>query len=320
MRNPDSSIFAALVLLTLPAVAGNLPFGFDPNSQPNTNTLELESGDTLTIDTDAGVIDGDASFISTHTITDNLGNDYQAFYFDTVSIADGVTISITGSRGLALLSGGDLELASDLNHVGSDGTDGVSVEEVGGAGTDGRSIALVADGLLRLDATISVTGGVGGDGGPEQDPGYPGAGGDGGDAGDILIAAPRLVFNGAIDASGGQEGDVGWASEEPFTYAGQGGDGGIIKVCNDFTTTITADVSNGTEGSNTFEPTPGNDGLILYGSTPAELTPTVVYVDADRSEQTFQDGLSWATAFASLQDGLAAASAGDDVWVADGIY
>lgn len=51
----------------------------------------------------------------------------------------------------------------------------------------------------------------------------------------------------------------------------------------------------------------------------AFITTTVIYVDRAASGSV-HDGLSWATAFTTLQDGLAAATSGTEIWVADGIY
>ena len=46
---------------------------------------------------------------------------------------------------------------------------------------------------------------------------------------------------------------------------------------------------------------------------------TVIYVDR-AAGGSVHNGLSWATAFTTLQDGLAAATSGTEIWVADGIY
>ena len=43
-----------------------------------------------------------------------------------------------------------------------------------------------------------------------------------------------------------------------------------------------------------------------------------IYTDADRPPGG--DGLSWSTAFKDLQDGLADAGGGDEIWVAAGTY
>ena len=47
--------------------------------------------------------------------------------------------------------------------------------------------------------------------------------------------------------------------------------------------------------------------------------PTIIYVDANTTN-TVQDGKAWSTAFISLQDGLAAATAHSEIWVARGVY
>ena len=56
--------------------------------------------------------------------------------------------------------------------------------------------------------------------------------------------------------------------------------------------------------------------LILSSSVSAQI----IYVDLDGSVPGPRDGSSWSNAFATVSAGLAAASSGDQVWVANGTY
>lgn len=59
-------------------------------------------------------------------------------------------------------------------------------------------------------------------------------------------------------------------------------------------------------------------GAALLGLALASHAQSVVYVDADATGGN--DGTTWTDAFVELQDGLDAATAGDQVWVAEGTY
>ncbi|MFL7795041.1 MAG: hypothetical protein AB8I69_23075, partial [Anaerolineae bacterium] len=50
----------------------------------------------------------------------------------------------------------------------------------------------------------------------------------------------------------------------------------------------------------------------------ARADPGTIYVDVDAPGTP--DGLTWSTAFTNVQDALVAAVAGDDIWVAEGVY
>ncbi len=50
------------------------------------------------------------------------------------------------------------------------------------------------------------------------------------------------------------------------------------------------------------------------------LSSRRLYVDADVTLLTATDGMSWTSAYTNLQDALAVAVAGDEIWVAEGVY
>jgi hypothetical protein len=54
-------------------------------------------------------------------------------------------------------------------------------------------------------------------------------------------------------------------------------------------------------------------------TAPQAPTATIVYVDADAPGPT-HDGLSWTTAYTTLQDALTVAISGTEIWIAEGVY
>jgi hypothetical protein len=59
--------------------------------------------------------------------------------------------------------------------------------------------------------------------------------------------------------------------------------------------------------------------LTLLASAPLSASNHIIYVDADSLCNSGCGG-SWATAHPYLQDALAAAQSGDEIWVAEGLY
>ena len=59
--------------------------------------------------------------------------------------------------------------------------------------------------------------------------------------------------------------------------------------------------------------------FLLGWAVPEAARSATLYVDLDNSSGT-ENGSSWATAYTDLQDALAAAGSGDEIWVAEGTY
>ena len=160
--------------------------------------------------------------------------DVAVFAFEGLALGSGISLTISGSRPIALLSQTDFRLASPLiwnGARGSDGSDGMKGAldedgEMGGSGTTGGAGGIVflgAQSQLSIESVISVVGGTGGDGGNGGDGGFydyvtnvptggrggePGFDGIGGLAGGVTLAAPRISFSSesAIYADGGVHG------------------------------------------------------------------------------------------------------------------
>ncbi|NMC14093.1 MAG: hypothetical protein GYA34_14575 [Chloroflexi bacterium] len=59
-------------------------------------------------------------------------------------------------------------------------------------------------------------------------------------------------------------------------------------------------------------------GLAFLCHQPARADGNVIYVDADASG--VPDGYSRSTAYTNVQDALAVAITGNEIWVAEGVY
>ena len=59
--------------------------------------------------------------------------------------------------------------------------------------------------------------------------------------------------------------------------------------------------------------------IVLLTTTQVVRADGPIYVDRDAPGPT-HDGLSWTSAYTTVQDGLDAAIAGNEIWVAEGVY
>ena len=59
-------------------------------------------------------------------------------------------------------------------------------------------------------------------------------------------------------------------------------------------------------------------GVVLFFGTVNVLSASIIYVDA--SAGGANNGSSWANAYTDLQDAISAASSGDEIWIAAGVY
>jgi hypothetical protein len=268
-----------LTLLVLSAVIGGsalaaAPQGsiFDPDSVSYTNLgAQTFSSGTLTFNTDTLTV--------THSILGVIGTgnfDLSAsgavqmavFSFQSLSISSGVTISITGTRGLALASRTDLFLDTTLDVSGGNGVAGAATAGLGGPGAEGG----VRNGT-PASAPPSATGGDGGTGmgggvagadgtgvgagsggsGTSSGAGAYSAGGGGGSYGGLgghgqgAVANPATVVPGQSGASYGiadltdlfgGSGGGGGSRASSGGVGGGGGGGGTLALLAEGTLTI----------------------------------------------------------------------------------
>jgi hypothetical protein len=111
---------------------------------------------------------------------------------------------VKGNDGGYTLPGLNGDTSTDMSiRKGSGGGGGSSASNYGGGGGGGAGggcVALVSDGNLTIDGTLTSTGGGGGTGG--QDVSGNGGNGGGGGGGGILLMGLKVAVTGSIDARG----------------------------------------------------------------------------------------------------------------------
>lgn len=251
---------------------------FNPASSdhiPN-GALDLSTG-SITFNTDTGTFSGAAT--GSGELYDDAGDiEYAVFNFISFNIGGSATINVIGSRGIALLSQGDLTLGSQINRNGSDGIDDGGFGTAA-PGTDGGRISLVAADGLTISATVSANGGNGGNGangfeGASGSPSEPGGdGGNGGDAGNggaVTLGASSLSLSSALNATEGAAGmggmgGMGGFDPDTFGTAPNGFDGiqGNLGVGGTISIFVDGEPASGNAGS----------GTRLAADTPDYITP-----------------------------------------------
>lgn len=127
---------------------------------------------------------------------------------------------------------------------------------------------------------------------------------------DILpgdISSVSVVNSGAIISDTGASPGYVWQVQDLAP-----GEGGVITITGVAETNRFINTAVITTASPDIDPTNNT-------STVQTHIPGIIFVDVD-AEGSIHDGLSWLSAYTNLNDGLAVAVEGDEIWVAEGTY
>ncbi|HZZ29473.1 MAG TPA: autotransporter-associated beta strand repeat-containing protein [Pirellulales bacterium] len=180
----------------------------NPNSYGSIGTLNVLSG-TLAINTDTLTMSNAASFTGA-ALAQAGGPEIAVFDFSSITIGSGITVTITGSRPLALLSKGGALINTTLPNFSGGGYDG---------------------GFLSLPSSITTASQ------PGQGPGAGGASGDltggggyGGNGGGAIDTVGTPYGNLLQTLVGGSGGGVGITNNSSTAQLEGGSGGGAIEV------------------------------------------------------------------------------------------
>lgn len=216
-----------LALSTLGAAslsAATINSMFDPNDYSSLGTLNLLAGDTLSINTNTLALTTTGSVaLNLNGVAANSqgGGVTMALYnFSAVHIPAGVTVSVTGNRGLVLSSLSSINFGSTLSLNGTAPSAGSNTPGNGGSGAEGGS-----PNSTFASTTTAATRGRGGirDGGTSAANGF-GFGGaiSGGD----FAAGSGGGYGGTGGLKGGTAGVSYGNAQLDELYGGSGGAGG----------------------------------------------------------------------------------------------
>lgn len=229
---PRSAALLATVALLVPPAARADPL--NPLDFPSLGAVTLAAG-AYTIDTGATppTITGPINLMG--AVYGNGASGIAVFSFDALTIPADVSIAVTGNRPLALLSAGDMNIASTLSVNGGNG----QTSGLGGAGVAGGGAGGVAGPTPSSNVSRGGTGGgPGGGGGGAFFAGAPWTGAAG-------LAYGRLPLRLEAGSGGG-----GGASTSASGGAGGAGGGALELGALGMLTVAAPIVADGGKGGN----------------------------------------------------------------------
>jgi autotransporter-associated beta strand protein len=267
-RGLGVGLVVALTTLALSAQAATVGSRFDPSDYADDGALTVTSG-SLYFDTDN--LTNSATGTGGFLVTNESDKVVMAmFNFTSVGISNGVTVTVSGNRGLVIGSQGDISIDTTVSVAGVDSGDGPTLYGDGGPGADygldgvGTNCFSQGPEKGRGGPGTGTSGdndgwgygggswaNVNGDAGAGEGAGYGGAGG----ANNLNNKAGGLTYGDAAltDLLGGSGGAGGRHSKASKMNSAAGG-GGAIELTANGTITIgangTIDASGGSAYNN----------------------------------------------------------------------
>ena len=315
-HNPSFSavISAPALLLALAAGVHAAPIDsrFQPDDYTTGSSLSLTSGDSITFDTSGGnpSYSGTVSGSGVADTSEGGGVELAIFAFDDIDIASGVTVNVTGNRGIVLASKSDIDFGSTMSVNGGTPNDNSTSGAAGGPGAEGgvptSSFSSAPPSNDRGDGGNAFNDGVGYGGGQMSSNqgdfiagcggGYGGAGGDGfvGSITSGQVAGGGVAYGDEMltELYGGSGGSGSTKNDGGGEYGGGGGGGAISLTANgtiNLSGALEAIGGTGaanTSGVNGLAGGGGSGGGILLNADILNLTGTIDVSGGDGGDQT----------------------------------
>jgi autotransporter-associated beta strand protein len=282
MSRTRTAVFAAvLILAAAPAARGQL----DPNAYTSLGTLNHPSG-PLTINTDTLTISGAITFTGV-ALNQNGGPQVAVFDFDSITIGSAATVTLTGSRPLALLSRGNATIQATLTIP-----------------TNSPFLGGYAGGYIGSETTTSgfnilVTGQAGAGPGGGGATGGAGGGGYGGKGGLAAGGLGGVPYGNLLQTLQGGSGGGAYVNDYygDQAIASGGAGNGALEVVAAGTVTVASVSAIGTNGSGSTSVNTGNGtfyraaggaggGILLSGGTGLTVTGNLDVHGGDGSAST----------------------------------